>query len=397
MRVSDLRERIAFRANLITLGADDTGPVWIMVAAAGTWKHPHYGDVMITTDDLHRMFSNFKEGKHPIRPVELPIDYEHRSTQPDRKPGDGIAAGWYKDLDLRLDGRELWGQVEWTAAARKKIQDKEYRYFSPTFHPKWREDLGFTLIGGAVTNYPTLPGCVLTCSLDSGDDVAAFRSNPSYEGHTMKIKGKNDKGELVEIEIEDSMLTLDVLGNVPAVKELAAKVPNSDALVVPKQEMDTLTTTIKTLSTTVDSQKTQIDSLNDAKKKSDEREIEITLDALQREGRIYTTERDTFKKLANSNRELFDEMITARKTAKPILQLDQTHGNGGNGPDDKTAEATMLSLVDAKRTANPKLEYSEALKAVTRENPDLTARYLNEKRLPIGRGGVVMSMLGGTQ
>lgn len=389
MRVTDLRERVAFRSNLITLSSD--GAVWIQVAAAGTWKHPRYGDVVITTDDLARMFQNFKSGSHPLSPVELPVDYDHLSTQPDRKPGDGIAAGWYKDLSLRRDGRELWGLIEWTPAARKKIQDKEYRYFSPTFHPKWRDDLGVTLLGGALTNYPTLPGCVVTCSLDSGEDVAAVRVVPSHEGHTMKIKGKNDKGEIVEIEIDDKELTLDALSGVPAVKELQAKIPNGDVVIMPKGEFESLSTTMKTLSTTVDSQKTQIDALNEAKRLSDQRELGITLDALQREGRLLTHERGSFEKLATSNRELFDEMVKARKTAAPLIRLDTTQGSGGNGPDNQSAEVRMLALVDARRKDNPKLSYSEAMKEVTAENPELTQEYLNSKRLPVGRGGVLMS------
>lgn len=66
------------------------------------------------------------------RAIDLPIDYEHQLDRPEATlKGPVPAAGWIKAL--RVDGRGLWGKVEWTATARAMIQRKEYRFLSPSF------------------------------------------------------------------------------------------------------------------------------------------------------------------------------------------------------------------------------------------------------------------------
>lgn len=179
MRVSALGGNFAFFTpiddrSLAFAGDGSRKPVWIPAAAQGVWYNARHGEVPITADDIERMFTNFREGLYPPKPQELPIDYEHLSVKPDRKAGDGKAAGWIKDLEVRenaeLDRKELWALVEWNDDGAKSIEKKEYRGFSPLFHPNWithgKKELGVTLLGGALTNYQTIPDCVVTCSMD---------------------------------------------------------------------------------------------------------------------------------------------------------------------------------------------------------------------------------------
>lgn len=182
MRVSALGGNFAFftpiNESAVRFAADGTTPerVWILGAAEGVWWNPRHGEVPISNEDIRRMFSNFREGNHPPRGTaqELPIDYEHLSVKPDRKPGDGAAAGWIRDVDLRrnseLDRDELWLAVEWNEDGAEAVKKKKYKGFSPLFHPNWTthgsRELGITLLGGALTNYQTIPDCVVTCSLD---------------------------------------------------------------------------------------------------------------------------------------------------------------------------------------------------------------------------------------
>src|SRR5262245_782964 len=100
--------------SLISLDkSDDKSPrSWIQVARTGSFKSNRYGPFSITKTDLSQIVHNFKNVT-PKAPTELPVDYDHLSMDP-KKPGDGIAAGWFKDLELRRDGDELWGEVEWT-------------------------------------------------------------------------------------------------------------------------------------------------------------------------------------------------------------------------------------------------------------------------------------------
>jgi hypothetical protein len=141
---------------------------WIQLARTGSFTSNRYGKFSITRDDLSQMLHNFNNIT-PKKPTELPIDYDHLSMDP-KKPGDGIAAGWMKSLELR--GDELWAEVEWTPDGAKRVDAGEYRFISPSFvkdHThKDGKKIGTTLLAAAVTNHPFLEGMKsLTLSNDS--------------------------------------------------------------------------------------------------------------------------------------------------------------------------------------------------------------------------------------
>ena len=101
---------------------------WIQLARTGSFVSNRYGKFAITKDDLSQMLHNFTHVT-PKAPTELPIDYDHLSMDP-KKPGDGIAAGWMKNLQLRDNGEELWAEVEWTPEGAQRIANQEYRFVS---------------------------------------------------------------------------------------------------------------------------------------------------------------------------------------------------------------------------------------------------------------------------
>lgn len=145
-----------------TLEVQQDGPrrSWIQLAKTGSFTSNRYGQFSITKGDLAQMLLNF-ESVTPASPTELPIDYDHLSMDP-KKPGDGIAAGWMKRLQLRNDGSELWAEVEWTEPGAERIERGEYRFVSPSFvkdytHKDGRK-IGTTLIAAAITNHPFLEG-----------------------------------------------------------------------------------------------------------------------------------------------------------------------------------------------------------------------------------------------
>lgn len=395
--LSDLEPMIVPSVALDAGDAGDSGPKWMQVAEVGTFFNPRYGDISIDKADIASMFANFKNGVHPRKPVELPADYEHLSTAPNRKPGDGIAAGWFKDLELRADGMQLWALIDWTKAARQKIVDGEYRYLSPTFHPKWGSEgkNGATLLGGAMTNYPTLPGCVLTCSLVSDLRALAAHAKPSVvpspKDQPMKIKLKNGAGEDVEIDASSlGALTLDVLAEIPAVKELQekAKLPEGHKL-VKATDLDSLTTQVTTLSTTVESQKTTIDTLKTANDAANARQLEIELDGLLREGRMFPHERDEMKELAQLNRTLFDKWVAKRKANAPVITLNQTFGTGGQGDRSGSAVEMFDAEVERLKAANPKLTFAEAIKQAAEAQPALARQRNLELSIPVQDGMII--------
>jgi len=133
---------------------------WIQLAKTGSYVSTRYGKFSITGEDLSTMLHNFTTIT-PLHPTELPIDYDHLSMDP-KQPGDGVAAGWMKRLELREDGNELWCEVEWTPDAAELIEKGAYKFVSPSFvkdhvHKDGRK-IGTTLLAAAITNHPFLEG-----------------------------------------------------------------------------------------------------------------------------------------------------------------------------------------------------------------------------------------------
>lgn len=160
---------------------------WMQVAKTGSFVSTRYGAFSITKDDLRTMLDNFTHVT-PKPPTRLPVDYDHLSMQPE-KPGDGIAAGWMSDLELRNEGTELWARVEWTPDAAKRIEAKEYQFVSPSFVKdhvsKTGEKIGTTLVAAAITNHPFLEGmaavtllgaCLRELRVPAGAEAAAVMS-----------------------------------------------------------------------------------------------------------------------------------------------------------------------------------------------------------------------------
>lgn len=115
----------------ITLAAKDgkkVAPEWIPLLPPG--------DVVVARDG--RSFVNdhaaaiqaFRIGGMPI-----PLDWDHALDSWSSGPGDGAAAAWIDQLEVR-EGGGLWGHIEtWTARGRASVESLEYRFISPViFH-----------------------------------------------------------------------------------------------------------------------------------------------------------------------------------------------------------------------------------------------------------------------
>lgn len=439
-----------------------TGGVWQLAAKVGTWFNVRHGEVEITIDDVAQMYSNFKNGLYPPKPQQLPIDYEHLSIKPDRKPGDGKAAGWILDADLRENGNELWILANWTDDAKASIRKGEYKGFSPLFASKWtthgKKEIGVTLLGGALTNYQTIPDCVVTCSLDPltkdlatvgdlplgererrvyeainaayppvykpngemdwssyasprfvwDDRVTFTRGEKTYEqGYTFNddlsvtldgdpyevvinttpvvaasllggivMKVKNAQGQEIDIPAASlATLSLDALSEIPAVKDLRAKVPAEGTRVVPVAEFDTLTTQVQALSSEVTNLKTQNTTLSAQAETSRLVALDARIDAVIRTGKALPADREFLQKLAKTVPALFEERIVALEAApKPVFDLNVEHGSGDAGAA-PNAVTMFANAVEEEKKADPKIDHGEAMKRASAKKPALAKAY----------------------
>ncbi len=151
--------------------ADDGTPYcWHRLVPVGSWRHPRYGVVEITPDDVAEFAQHWQE---QVLGQEVPVD----ELEGHRLSDEG-AYGWLREVDVRDDG--LWGKIEWTPPGVQAVQEQRYKYISPQLYLR---DLPYrTNEGGRVpnvvkalslTNRPVFKGQpALTVSMSEYETVA---------------------------------------------------------------------------------------------------------------------------------------------------------------------------------------------------------------------------------
>jgi len=368
----------------ITLSAEQ-GPAtsWVQVAITGDFWHPVHGDLNITKDMLAHMLANFTSGEYPAPPYQLPVDYEHFSTKKDRKPGDGVAAGWFQRMELREGGHELWALIEWTNPAAQKIRAKEYRFISPTFFREWISNrgrqIGATMVAAALTNIPFLSMHAITLSND--ERIATRKPKPATQqrGSGMKIKVKNAEGQDIEIDAES--ISLDALNQIPAVAELRKKLPGDGTVLVKAEDFTALQGKITTLEGSIATLSTTA-AANEKRAKDAEKQIRTDrLAALKRSGRIDGADEAYGKSLLEMENggAMFDAWHTAMAAKPPKVELAREHGAGGDGDNkEKTDGQKFIDFVYAACDKDPSKDFRDVFKQVQLEHPALARAYSTE-------------------
>jgi len=165
----------------------------IEVLAAGEWKHPSYGMITITEEDIDKFIRSFDDN---VRMVDIAVDQEHM-------PEKG-AAGWYKTLrKVFEDGKaKLKATIEWTKLGQNLIKDGVFKYFSPEFDFDYEdlethETFENVLLGGALTNRPYFKS--LAPVAFSENLYAGFTSEFNKKGGEKKMLTKEElKAKLAE-------------------------------------------------------------------------------------------------------------------------------------------------------------------------------------------------------
>jgi len=143
-----------------TVEDDDFGELTeIEMIKTGEFLHRYYGGLTIDKKLLNSFRKNFREN---VLGRDIAFDTDHY-------PEKGATA-WLRKLRTKKrteNGKEtfyLIGQVELTTKGRAFIENKEYKYFSLDYHENYKDKeeeekfYGPTIMGGALTNRPFIPG-----------------------------------------------------------------------------------------------------------------------------------------------------------------------------------------------------------------------------------------------
>lgn len=156
----------------------DKGLTWLHTFPVGTYQHPVYGELELTSERLQNFVDSVK---NKTRKIDLDVDYDHKA---DVAKG-SKAAGWIRDAELREDG--MWIGVELTANAKKEVEDGEWRYLSPNFDWEWTDDTGVThkdvLFGAALTNRPFLKDLLPIAASEDYIETLRPKSPKLHDGY----------------------------------------------------------------------------------------------------------------------------------------------------------------------------------------------------------------------
>lgn len=394
-------------------------PKKIHILPIGAWDHPFYGKIVITQSDIDEFVANFN--------MELrkgvPITEGHEVM--DEKP----AVGWVTELFSRQDGDGLGANMEWTEKGKELLSSKSYKYFSPEFYreyedPETREIHRNVLVGGALTNKPYFKE--LDAIVISSENIISnqFNEEPTMNVITIFEKQVSDwtdeekafVKESTELTDEQKETAKDVLaeegdggseGETDEEKTEREEKEAGDANEAKGLNRDGTEKEgsgegdgddeNKEGDSTEASEKNKgmvqisASELNILKTKADEgaqaflamREMTIKGDVAQltftvknKEGKFLPKTADKVKKFMEM---LKPEQYSAFLTIMSEVPKTNIFGEvGATDASENNAQAQIDKLVETKTTADKAMSYSDALKEVMAENPELSEQYSEE-------------------
>jgi len=315
----------------IKLTDDNSVPNQVQILRVGKFNHPKYGAFEITSQTLAEMVQNHKNN---VRGLDLSFDYFHDS--------DREASAWVRNLELRENETELWAtEVEWTPTARKKLFERELRYFSPDFAFKWTDpEKGLTfsnvLFGGALTNRPFVK------------EMAAIVAHENQEGENMTDLEKAQK-EVADLKAANLKLSEDM----KAVEKKMEDMPQPD-------KVAQLEAQIKALQDELAKAKGEVEASLAEKQKAEAAKVlaekENEFNVLLSEGKACVAQKPAFMK---------GDMKEFVKLAQPLNLKANGSSNSTTQEDDDTK--AIIKLAEEKEKANPKLSRGEAISIAKKE------------------------------
>jgi phage I-like protein len=370
---------------------DDSETTWIQAIPLGTYQHPVHGEIEITPERAAAFADSVKLN---VRSQDLDIDYDHKEKT-------GEAAGWVKDAEARADG--TWLQVEWTKSALAKLKEKAYRYFSPEFmdewvHPKTQVKHKDVVFGGALTNRPFLKG-IQPINLS---EVFEEASTKSTEGGKTVMTEEQRKALAKKFKLSEDATEADILKaletfEVPeppkvdppkpdpeptqlsedekAIKKLAESNPLLAKLVEKVEE------TTKSLSETQAALRLSETNATVHKLEEKANAQNVTIPPAMREELVNALV-DAPKKLHETIYKTFESILDGKLVS--LKEVGSSRRPGTHTEDSPNAK--LMSEVNKLREADKELSFSEAMRQVAAQNPELYEEYRDHSYSGRGNG-----------
>jgi len=376
------------------------------VFTMGAFRHPQ-GEFNVDDEFLGSIVNSFENMTH--RGAEIPVDYEHGSSQQGATPEAARAAGWVTEVDHR-EGSGLWAKVEWTDDAVDFISSREYRFISPEFHPQYVDEvgteLGPTLLAVGLVNRPHLKG-MEAVSLKEQRHMDETNADVSDE----TVNNGGVKREIVEYDtsavtaqeadvhdlIKQAFDRLDSLaaridaftgdGSVEAEMEdrddegygMTEQTEEPTVSTIPEEVTALMAEMNARLQTVEAENKVLHAERNAVAAKAD-------VDLAFRQGRITRAQVEPLVSLRLKDEAAFNAIIQA--TPEGSITLGEAeHGVYGDRPSEDKVD--LVSAIKAKAD-EAGVSFAKAYKQVTRNQPELVAEYTRQTRNTNGHVGRII-------
>lgn len=367
--------------------ADSGIPSMIQLIPIGEWQHDAYGEIKITASDIAQFKRNFDA---KIRNgVAITAGHEGFAELP--------AQGWVRDVEARADG--LWGSVDWNALGKATLSDKQYKFFSPEFFreyedPETHEVFQNVLTGGALTKSPYFKELAPIVFSEKGIkkfnennimDLALIRAKKveelSAEEKTFLIAHKE---ELTEDEKTAFTSVLDVAPE-KTPEEIEKETGDANELAGLNRDGSAKTEEPKepTSEEIAASEKVMISAaelailrgkadkgdqaFKELRKQALDRSIaELTFNESNKAGKFLPKSEKSLRSFMEGLNETQMVSFKALVSSLPKAGIFDEKGDGG-GAATLTTFAEVERRIEEKQKADPKMKYSDALKAVMAE------------------------------
>lgn len=272
------------------------------------------------------------------------IDYEHHTLTAQSHGHLAIASGWIKSTEWRK-GEGLFATVEWTAAAKGRIESKEYQYISPVItYDEAGNVTGLAL--AALVNYPAIVGMdpAMAAALSAFSAHLNTEQESTVTLLAALIAGLGLKPETTEAEaiVAVAALKAQVAAPpaVPVALATALKLQAGADLTAACSAITALQATDATATSTIAALQGEIVALK-AKGAGDE--VETLVSAALTEGKLLPAQKDWALNMGRQNVASLKAFIAAT----PVLAASTPQAEGDPGKAGKAALSAEQSEVFA--------------------------------------------------
>jgi len=327
-------------------------PEWILLLPLGEVA---LGDgrerFLVDEAALKAMVQHFGE-----RGVDLVIDYEHQTPSGHKAP----AAGWIKELEARAEG--LWARVEWTEEARRHLEAKEYRYFSPVLRLEKENRRPVALLHVALTNTPAINHLspLVAKSRSQWPAVSGQKSGPQafleiWQPAATHLHEEKNLEELLErmksamgLNAETSgeevlALAVEKLNTIPVFMEAANLLGLPD-----EASAAQIKGAVSALQSNMEQLRQVQEEFAALKAELAEQEVQEAVQGALKAGKIYPYQKETALRYARNDMEGFKTFIEKALPVVPLGELnvirDDTGPGGGGLTSGKLAVCEAMGL-----------------------------------------------------